>query len=858
MNKFVVIALASVAHMLAVLPVAAQQADSQPSASPFDMGTERRDRGIQDQPAPQAIQPPAAAVPARPAAPGIPPSSAQPQQQTPAQWSAQPPRPDQAQAPTETRPAPASSPSAPTAAQSAPPQKGQAQGGQPQAARVEAHAATATDQTRRYLLPFSDMRMNGEIEQRSWSVYLTADQASRAARLHVSYQNSIFVAPETSKLTITINDVVVAAEPIASAETPAERVFEIPAGLLKAGGNMVRFGASQRHRTDCTIESTYELWTDVDPAGTYLSFDGANDRRLGTLDDLRAIGVDGKGKTRFRIIAPALDQLGATDTLMRLSQGLALVGGMPNQSFNFRRQADGSLQPGEVAVFVGTTDELRPVLPRLTPAANNGAMASFIDYPGQSGVSALVLSGPSWPSISGLVDSFIGSLDGQSTQRPDTLSTESWRGMDTPFLYSDTVLDFASLGVSSQEFSGRLFRTNFTIGVPADFYANAYGEARILLDAAYTPDVLPGSHIDIFVNGNIASTVPITSEGGAVLRHLPIKLTLRHFRPGVNTITVEAALRTAADAACAPGASAEEKPRFAIFGTSQFHMPDFARIAQVPNVAATTGTGFPYSREQDPVSLFLGRIDEPTLSAAATFTAKMATAGHKVIPFNVTISAARMAERNAIFVGGISEMPLNVLSQLKIDQDARNSWSPDLTPHTVTTPGISLQDWQQRADSNFFSRQLTEISDWAKENYDLSLSTLRFAPATDELYKPPRSAQLIMAQESDPTGLGTWTAVLAPDASELDESMQQVSSRRDWEQLGGRIAIYSGPKDEIGKLPVSWFRFMPTQDLSFSNARLIAANWLSDNIMSYALLLAAGSLLLGLATGGLLSLLGRR
>ncbi len=76
--------------------------------------------------------------------------------------------------------------------------------------------------------------------------------------------------------------------------------------------------------------------------------------------------------------------------------------------------------------------------------------------------------------------------------------------------------------------------------------------------------------------------------------------------------------------------------------------------------------------------------------------------------------------------------------------------------------------------------------------------------------------------------------------------------------MSGRIAIYSGADEEMGSVPVSWFRFMPTQELSFSNARLITANWLSDNIMSYALLLAAGSVLLGLATGGLLSLLGRR
>lgn len=792
---------------------------AQQGTSPFDMGVERRDQGLQDAPAtPQPATPPAAT-----------------------------PTPGRSNTPNATPlPGASSRPgvSAPAAAQPMP--------------SPVVQPANGAEIARRYLLPFSSMRLNGEIEQRSWSIYLTADQAGRPARIHVAYQNSIFVAPETSKLTITINDVAVVAEPIASAEKQAERVFDIPAGLLRAGANDIRFAASQRHRTDCTVESTYELWTQVDPAKTFVTFEGGDNRRLSRLDDLRAIGVDGKGNTRFRIIAPALDQIGAANTLMRLSQGLALMGGMPNQSFTLRRQAGEALAPGEIPVFIGTADELRSTLPDLTPAASNAAVASFSEFPGSNGASALVLAGPSWPAIEGLVESFVGSVDGSATQRRETLSTESWRGMDTPLLFSGATLDFSTLGIPSQEFSGRLFRTSFAVGVPADFYANAYGEARILLDAAYVPEVLPGSHIDVIVNGNIATTVPITSTGGAVLRHLPIKLTLRHFRPGVNVITIEAALRTASDASCSPGAAADDKPRFALFGTSQLQMPDFARIAQVPNVAATAGIGFPYFLGQDPVSLFLGRIDEPTLSAAATLAGKIASASHRVTPLNVTISAARMAGRDAIFVGGIAEIPANVLGQLKIDQNSRSSWSPDLPGQAAPAPDLNLQDWQERADANFISRQVTKVSLWAKENFDLSLSALRFAPATDELYTPPRSAHFLMAQESDPTGLGTWTAALAPDSRELAESMQEISAQEAWEKLGGRISIYSGPEKEIVTVPVSWFRFLPTQELSLANARLIAANWLSDNIMSYALLLAAGSVLLGLATGGLLSLLGRR
>lgn len=825
------------ALLLLLAALAASPALGQPAApAPFDMAPER------PRPTPPSTTAPAQNAPTAPvpfdlgpgrtAAPPLAPNSAGPT----APSQPLPPRP--------VTPTPA----APAARTTTEP---------PAPASAPADRTEIADPTRRYLVPSQSLRLAGEVEQRAWSVYLTAEQAAAPATLHLAYKNSIFVAPEVSNLRVSINDTQLYAKSIASSDQSSEQVVTVPAGVLKVGANLIRFRADQRHRTDCTVESTYELWTDIDPQKTFLSFGNSEAGRLSRLDDLRAVGLDGHGRTRFRLIVPSLDQLAATDVLMRLSQGLALMGGMPNQSFALQKQASGPLQPGELAIFVGTPDELRPQLPNIAAAASAAAVASFVDYPGGNGASALVLSGPTWPSIQGLIESFVASIDGNPLQRRETLSTSSWNGVETPLLFSRGVVDFASMGVAGEEFSGRLYRASFTIGVPADFYANAYGEARILLDAAYTADVLPGSHIDVFVNGNIASTVPITSTGGAILRHLPIKLTLRHFQPGVNTIVIEAALMTSSDKACAPGAPADDKPRFALFGSSQFEMPTFARIAQVPNLSATAGTGFPYAISREPISLFLGRIDEKTLSAAATFLGKSAVASHRITPVNVMISAARTAGRNALFIGSISEFPANVLAQLKIDPDSRNGWNPDGGAPPPSASTLTLRDWQTRTGNNFLARQFSVLADWAKENFDLSATMLRFAPATNEMYRPPRSARMIVAQESDPTGLGTWTAVVSPNSDALAEGMNMFALRDEWDNMKGRIAIYNGPDTELETVEVSWFRFLPTQSFSFTNARLIAANWLSDNIMSYGLLLAASAVLVGLATAGLLARLGR-
>jgi len=720
----------------------------------------------------------------------------------------------------------------------------------------------APDSPRRYLIPADVLKLSGEIDDRSWSIYLTPEQAASPARFNMGYQNSVVVAPELSRLSVNINNISIVDEEVRSSDAPIEQSFEIPAGVLRPGSNLLSFQSKQRHRTDCTLESTYELWTDIDPSKTFLSFSNPAATRPSRLDDIRAIGVDSEGATKFKLIVPALEQLGTSTLLMRLSQGLGLLSNMPNQTFSFATSitdADSASAPGQMPIFVGTAAELQPLLGALPASVSGGAIASFVPFPGAPGTSALVLSGPTWQSIDGLVSSLSASTDGSVSAARNTLSTQAWRPLDTVFLSSDTTLSFSQLGVKTQEFAGRLFRTSFAVGIPADFYAKAYGQGQILLDAAYTDKVLPGSHIDIYVNGNIASTMPINTSGGGILRKLPINVTLRHFRPGVNTVVVEAALRTEADVACVPGSTAADTPRFALFDTTQFHMPDFARIGQTPNLAAVAGTAFPYGRSNDAVPLFMDRIDEDTLSAAATFLGKISEAAQRVIPVEVTVSAASIINQNALFVGSISQIPPTVLAQFQVADSSRTSWNQSGdNQNAVADADFTVDSWGQTlGGQGRISRQITSFKNWLQRSFDLSTSSMRFAPSSDESFAPSGAASFMVAQEGSPDGKGTWTLVTAPSSDMLREGVDALSKGANWGMLDGRIVTYEGANDKFRTIAVNAFRFVPTEPLTFFNTRLIVANWLSDNIMSYSVLLAGVAVLLGFVTVVLLSRLGR-
>jgi hypothetical protein len=808
--------------------------------APFDMSGER-EQGSTPM-VPRLTLPATPAPAATPVAPATPAAPTAPFSMPPASPSATATPPSQPQAPADVaRPQPAP-PVAPAQAQ---------RPAQPAIQRASQSSVL------RYVIPFAKFGLDGEYDRKSWSIYITPEQAAAPAKFNFSYQNAVVVAPEASQLTVLLNNRIVGQQPIASSDAPSNVSFDVPAGLLQPGANLLTFEASQRHRTDCTVQSTYELWTDIDPAKTYLSFSGQEAARFSSTDAIRAIGVDETGKTQFNFVVPALEQPGTTKPLLRLAQGLAVLSGMPNQTFSFTPDTLPQAGAGRMTVVVGTPAELQSVI-ATPPAAQAAPLASFVTDP-KSGTPVLLISGPSWPAISSAIDTIVSTTDRPATAGRDTLVTERWSAPDAPLILSAANLTFAQLGVATAEFSGRRFRTSFNIAVPSDFYANAYGEATVLLDAAFTQNVLPGSHIDIYVNGNIASTVPISSTGGGIFRHLPIRVTMRHFRPGLNTLSLEAILMAKEDEVCVPGTTAGAAPRFALFDTSELHIPDFARIGQRPNLAGLSGTGYPYNRATQPTPLFIDRIDSDTLSATATLLGQMAIVAGRPIDVEPAATPGAIGERDAIFIGSISQMPPAVLTQLNIATSSQASWRPPAAAQSNQTErSVTFDDWRSKVGGGVWRGQITSFQEWLRRNFDISLSSLQFVPGSEEAFTPSNEHSFLIAQGKSAAGGSSWTIVTAPSAKDLREGAEAVTAQVNWPQVAGHITTYSSKTGKVESIPVGRFDFVASQPWSISNYRLIAANWLSTNILSYAFLLVVLSLLIGVATAAMLSRLGRR
>ncbi|WP_114943115.1 cellulose biosynthesis cyclic di-GMP-binding regulatory protein BcsB [Microvirga calopogonii] len=752
-----------------------------------------------------------------------------------------------------------------------------AQAASPAPARSPATGARNATRIERPILPFETIRLEGETDARSWTVHLTQDEASSGASIALGYKNAVVVMPEGSRLRIAINGESVVDAPISSPDDIKRLTASIRPGLLRAGQNIVRMEAFQRHRTDCTIDATYELWTDVDSASTKLVFAEGATKTLRGLDDLPAVGVDNAGVTTIRVVAPKIYRPEIRDRLLRLVQLVALRGRYAHPVIQVVESDPGPSPIGTIKVALGLSSELRGLVAGVPDAASIQPLTMMMQEPGSLG-STLVVSGPTWQDL----DTAIGIVGtrglGVSQTERGMIDTASWQWPEVPTAFGAQNFRFADLGVPTQEFSGRRFKVGFSINLPPDFYATEYGETVLHLDAAYTSAVKPGSHVNVFVNGMISTQMTITSQGDIVRRH-NIRVPLKNFKSGLNHVTIEAALLTDADERCTPGETLSETKRFVLFDTTTLEFPTYGRIGRLPDLAVLSSGRFP--DEDLPTTVVLARPDPLNYSAAGTLLARMARSAGTPVRAQFA-NAASADDESVLFIGAVDQIPPGLLNRVKVSEHLRMIWpstptagdrpgqqaastdfsipAPQTSPDRMTA--ASTDEVRKRWSETFQRRGVLQqtigtVQDWMERTFSLSLNSLSLNERIDAPYEPPQRASLLLAQSRTESS-GVWTLVTARSDKALADETARLANPIIWSQIAGRAVALDPREMKLQVEPIKEYRFVQTQPPSLSNLRLVAANWMSANILPYALLMLACCTFLGVATSLLLNRLGRR
>lgn len=691
----------------------------------------------------------------------------------------------------------------------------------------------------RHFLPQTGIRFEGEIGTRAIDFYLTEAQAAAPASLDMSVLNSIVVAPEYSELAVSINGTELGAAPIEFAAAPAPVAFEVPEGLLTAGRNRIEIAASQRHRTDCSVSSTYELWTEVYSAGTVLDFTGEGLERIEGLGELPAVGLNGNGAVALRFLIPEIETTEARTAALRLSQYLALALKAPSVEITLIDGLDGDApQADGLTVVMGTADALPETLAEFSDQAAGGPLAGIAEWDG--GGNTLVVSGPNWNAVEMAARSLMPDttesavdLGGLRSDLPDSI----------PVISGRSSVALSALGVDTVAFNGRRYHTALRFALPADFYAEMYSEAELVLNAAYSSVVLPGSQLEIYVNGQIASVIPILTTDGGAFRNSRLRIPMTNFRPGINDMYIETVLLTQEDAVCPPGLSGRAAARFLFSSESEISFPDFGRIAQYPNLSALAGTGMPYA-EIGEVPMFVGTGRE-SVQAAMMLMGRLALSSGRVIEARSVSADALDPGANAIVVAPMEEFSPELLTRARI-VDLDNTGDLPI----VGDGEDALQRWQE--STGMSSGNLVQrAQDWVAGQLGLMPENFWLFRREDGAYLPQSADAVVMSQARQAEG-GVWTMLTIPNASAFADATARMVAPATWQQVGGRVSAVGVADESVLVLQPRNVTLVPTQPLSFANLRLVAANWMSTNVLGYALLLAAAVILLTIATSLLL------
>ena len=707
------------------------------------------------------------------------------------------------------------------------------------------------------------LRFEGESISRAWPMYVTPAESKTRARFRLAYTNAVSVNPELSSISVSINDVVIAQEKIMAPGDPAVIDAEVPEGLLVTGFNAVRITSNQRHRVDCSISATYELWTAVQGPSTGLVFPEVQDTVVEAVD-LPAIIADRDGAKHIRAVLARGADVAAIDRTLRAVQAVALRGAFMLPAVDV---ADEMGDAAGVSVITGTLDELR-----------GRGFGAFIkeDSPvtilagAKPGHTNIVFSGATTVEVDRAIEDFAAAV---GAEQPS--GSASGLGIaavaDGARVPLGASVSLKKLEASSTEFTGRFFRTGVDIVLPPDFYAADYGKASFRIDAGYAAGLDRKSQIMVRVNGKDASSLPLPDPRGDIFRKRAITVSLADLRPGFNHLSIEAELANAADAACDPTRLDESMKRFVLLEQSEFTMPRVARIARLPNLAATAASGFPYADSKAPAKVLLAKTDAATIAAAGAFLAREAVGAQRLLDTVMITHATDMDDSSALIFGAIDDLPQSLVEHMGLDHTGlRRSWAAAKASKTAA-PAAGKQAKAAAAPAPAGAARLGRGGDlydqWTSnvgaektgfDPYGMAATWLEgffggaklrtpFLRPEERAFVPPASAQLIVAQHASPGGGGTWTLVTGATPETLARDVGKLIAPTAWRQLDGAAAAFDSASGAMTLAPATQGYFMAAADWSPANLRLIAAGWFSSNLEYYVLTL----FLLCCFTGGL-------
>jgi hypothetical protein len=714
------------------------------------------------------------------------------------------------------------------------------------------------NQIRRLIADKRDLFFPGESANREYPFVVLPSEMTGSAKLILTMQTAISVAPERSAMRIFVNDRDIGAVNLKSGD--AHQVeLELPKGLLQPGYNAVTILLDQSHRVDCTVEATYELWTQIDPALTGFVFTRNAKDDPSDVSTLLAYSRDVNGHAAINGLIPRGAAGEDIDRTFSVVQALSILGHFDRPVVTVGNEIGSG--PG-IDLVVGTFGTVRDLI-GVTPEQSG---VEF-DIDPASGRSRMVVAARTADELATTIRDFTlraqTEVTDGSPQGRRALGNRRGR-----LLESGSANSLAELGFVSRPFAGRHFEQSISFSLPADFYPGDYGAANLKLNAEYAAGLSPTSQMVVRANGETVANIRLGEARSGRIDGQVLPIPLDKLRPGYNVIEFEAELSTASDAVCDPATLGNSTARFFIKGDSTLNIPAFAQIGHAPDLAVVSAgkAGFGNGRA---TPLYVEGMDETMLGAAASFLAKMAYASREVSPVSVSSGWPLDRQGPLLAFGTFSGFSGQLRSDLGIDLnpvasdmalslDANQIQQPG-APVEETAPALSVDGSAAPAQGERPTSVVARLRDGVHNLYESLTVRVRIQAAqlglvddpnvlsADGVYQVSGEADMLVAQrlvnERD-----AWTVVAVRDPAILDEGMRSLAQTDVWGRLAGSVNALKRDGTLVERKMAGHERLYETKPLSLQNGRLIVAGWFSNNAREFTIAQIVVAILLGAAT----------
>jgi len=474
------------------------------------------------------------------------------------------------------------------------------------------------------------LQLDGESDSKEWPLYIAQEQLSGRVSLHLGYINAVSVMPEASYLAIEVNGVMIGKHAIQSPNRTRVLKINIPTNILVPGHNLVRVSARQRHRVDCSIKATHELWTRIDPAKTGIVYSSGNSV-LKSMASIAALARNKAGQVKIRLLAPHVNDRDQVQRLMLLGQEAAIYSEFQNPLVEV------AAVPGQgpgLDIYTGSLSNLRRIAPDYASAVRNNNSLQILSSNGKERLALILITGEVTSDKD--FDRFKLNL---KSLLPEKRKMGSRQGLAAVNRLGNSVVtegknvSFSSLGLSSEEFDGHLYRRTLQLNLPSDYFAADYNQAEMHLAIGYAAGLNNDNKFVIRVNGATVTGFALSKSNGHVFKNKMLRLPLSSFKPGVNRIELEAQLANSDDRACSPLAQISGTKRFVMSGKSYIQFPRLAHLARLPDLSGTISAGFPYVVDgvAQPTVISVPNAGYAELSAAAGFATRLAVKSKRAL-----------------------------------------------------------------------------------------------------------------------------------------------------------------------------------------------------------------------------------